>query len=125
MESGTTAPTAVQRWMVSNMHDPMMNFIHTPFGYCYYHLDKPVSDGGTYLIYGLYVYAEYRRMGHSKRMLRFLIDEIRSTGYDGAIYIKAEPEENSISVDALVQYYQGMGLTVCGAKMNGGNEDGQ
>lgn len=96
-----------------------MNFIHTSFGYCYYHLDKPVSDGGTYLIYDLYVYTEYRRMGHSKRMLRFLTDEIRSTGYDGAIYVKAEPEENSISVDALVRYYRKMGLTVCDAKMDG------
>lgn len=95
---------------------PMMNFIHTPYGYCYYHLDKPVSSGGTYLIYGLYVYAEYRRKGHSKRMLRFLIDEIRNTGYAGVIYIKAEPEENSISIDALVKYYQEMGLTVSNAE---------
>ena len=94
------------------MSNPMMHFIHSSFGYCYYHLDKPVSDGGTYLIYGLYVYAEYRKMGHSRRMLQFLIDEIRDTGYAGAIYIKAEPEENSISVDALVKYYRKMGLTV-------------
>lgn len=34
------------------MNTPMMNFIHTPYGYCYYDLDKPVSDGGTYLILG-------------------------------------------------------------------------
>lgn len=37
------------------MNTPMMNFIHTPYGYCYYDLDKPVSDGGTYLIFGLFV----------------------------------------------------------------------
>lgn len=107
------------------MHEPMMHFIHTSFGYCYYHLDKPVAEGGTYLIYGLYVYAEYRRMGYSKRMLQFLIDEIRCTGYDGAIYIKAEPEENSISADALVEYYRRMGLTVCGAKMDGERREGE
>lgn len=93
------------------MVEPMMNFIHTPYGYCYYHLDKPVSDGGTYLIYGLYVHAAYRRKGHARRMLKFLIDEIRAAGYDGEIYIKAEPEENSISVYALTDFYRGMGLS--------------
>jgi GNAT superfamily N-acetyltransferase len=94
------------------MLTPMMNFIHTPYGYCYYHLDKPVSEGGTYLIYGLYVYPNYRRMGHSRRMLQFLIDEIKSTGYTGPIFIRAEPEENSISKNDLIQYYQSMGLEV-------------
>lgn len=98
----------------------MRHFIHTPYGYCYYHLDKPVSDGGTYLIYGLYVYEEYRRKGHSKRMIQFLIDEIRNTGYREAIYIKAEPEENSIGVDALIQYYQNMGLAVTTGGVNNG-----
>ena len=94
------------------MNAPMMNFIHTPYGYCYYDLDKPVSDGGTYLIYGLWVYPEYRKHGHSKRMLQFLIDEIRETGYSGPIYIKAEPEDNSISVEDLEKYYMKMGLNV-------------
>lgn len=94
------------------MAEPMMDFIHTPYGYCYYHLDKPVSDGGTYLIYGLYVNAEFRRRGHAKRMLKFLIDEIRNTGYDGEIYVKASPEQNSISTDALIKFYRTLGLTV-------------
>lgn len=94
------------------MNTPMMNFIHTPYGYCYYDLDKPVSDGGTYLIFGLFVYPEYRRNGHSKRMLQFLIDEIRGTGYSGPIYVKAKPEGNSIKVDTLSMYYRQMGLTV-------------
>lgn len=94
------------------MNTPMMNFIHTPYGYCYYDLDKPVSDGGTYLIFGLFVYPEYRRNGHSKRMLQFLIDEIRGTGYSGPIYVKAKPEGNSINVDTLSMYYRKMGLTV-------------
>ena len=94
------------------MITPMMNFIHTPYGYCYYHLDKPVSEGGTYLIYGLYINPQYRRQGHAKRMLLFLIDEIRSNGYTGPIYIKAEPEENSISIEDLVKFYQSLKLNV-------------
>ena len=94
------------------MITPMMNFIHTPYGYCYYHLDKPVSEGGTYLIYGLYINPQYRRQGHAKRMLLFLIDEIRSNGYTGPIYIKAEPEENSISIEDLVKFYQSLKLDV-------------
>ena len=94
------------------MITPMMNFIHTPYGYCYYHLDKPLSEGGTYLIYGLYINPQYRRQGHAKRMLLFLIDEIRSNGYTGPIYIKAEPEENSISIEDLVKFYQSLKLDV-------------
>lgn len=94
------------------MNTPMMNFIHTPYGYCYYHLDKPVSEGGTYLLFGLYVNPQYRRRGHAKRMLLFLIDEIRSMKYDGPIYIKAEPEENSIEVSDLIAFYKSLGLTV-------------
>lgn len=94
------------------MNTPMMNFIHTPYGYCYYHLDKPINEGGTYLIYGLYIYPGYRRQGHSRRMLNFLIDEIKSTGYTGPIYIKAEPEENSIEKHTLISYYKSLGLIV-------------
>jgi hypothetical protein len=45
-------------------------------------------------------------------MLQFLIDEIKSTGYTGPIFIRAEPEENSISKSDLIQYYQSMGLEV-------------
>ena len=94
------------------MSTPMMNFIHTPYGYCYYHLDKPVEEGGTYLIYGLYVYPQYRRQGHSKRMLNFLIDEIRAAKYKGPICIKAQPEENSIDIKKLISYYESLNLTV-------------
>ena len=94
------------------MNTPMMNFIHTPYGYCYYHLDKPVSEGGTYLLFGLYVNPQYRRQGHAKRMLKFLIDEIRSKNYTGPIYIKAEPEENSIDVKDLIKFYRSLGLEV-------------
>lgn len=92
-----------------------MRYVHTWYGYCYYNLDTPVENGGTYLIYGLYVYKEYRRNGYAKRMLQYLIDEIRNTGYTGPIYIKAEPEESSISLPDLIRFYAGMGLTVTNA----------
>lgn len=103
-----------------------LRYIHTWYGYCYYNLDKPVEDGGTYLIYCLYVHKGYRRKGFAKRMLQYLIEEIRNTGYAGEIYIEAGPEENSISFHDLVQFYTKMGLTVTnsGAKMDGGNDDG-
>ncbi|MBQ7003099.1 MAG: GNAT family N-acetyltransferase [Oscillospiraceae bacterium] len=97
----------------------LTRYIHTNAGHCYYELNKPVADGGTYLIYDLYVYFEYRRKGYARKMLQYLIDEIRSTGYQGDIYIKAEPRCDSISIANLVQFYTDMGLTVCGAKMDG------
>ena len=80
------------------------NFIQNKFGYCFYILDScPV-------IYNLYVYPQYRRCGHSKILLQFVINEIRKTGYTGGIGIQAKPRENSISQNDLIKYYESIGL---------------
>ena len=82
------------------------NFVQTRFGYCFYDLE-------TYpLIYNLYVHPEHRRCGHSKRLLQWVISEIRRTGYTGEISIEAFPKENSINLEDLVKYYESIGLKV-------------
>ena len=47
------------------------NFIQNKFGYCFYSL------GPCPLIYNLYVHPQYRRKGHSSKLLMFAISEIR------------------------------------------------
>jgi GNAT superfamily N-acetyltransferase len=80
-------------------------FIQTKFGYCYYcFTPKP-------FVYNLYVHKQYRRQGHSKKLLQLVINEIREK-YNGEIYIQAEPTENSIGLEDLIKYYESMGLTI-------------
>lgn len=82
------------------------NFVQNKFGYCFYSL------GPCHLIYNLYVLPEYRRRGHSKRLLELAISEIRKSGYCGKICIEADPREGSIGIKELTKYYKSMGLTV-------------
>lgn len=82
------------------------NFIQNKFGYCFYYL------GPCPLVYNLYVHPQYRRSGHSKRLLELVIGEIRKNGYAGRINVQAKPRENSIRLKDLTKYYQCMGLFV-------------
>lgn len=63
-------------------------------------------------IYNLYIYPEHRRQGRAKELLKIAIDSIRKTGYPGKIQIVAVPQENSIDVDSLKNFYESMGLEV-------------
>lgn len=81
------------------------NFIHNKFGYCYYSLEE-------HLIYNLYVHPQYRRCGHSRKLLEYVIAEIKKEGYIGEIKIQAKPKEDSISVDKLIEYYKSIGLEI-------------
>lgn len=82
------------------------NFIHNKFGYCYYSLEP------TPIIYNLYVEPEYRKQGHSKKLLQYVIDAIRETGWSGEITIEAKPQEESICLEKLIKYYESIGLKV-------------
>jgi ribosomal protein S18 acetylase RimI-like enzyme len=84
------------------------DFIHIKQGYCYFQLyvRKPA------VIFGLYVEPEYRRKGYAKKLLQLVISEIRNTGYAGTIQIKADPQEDSISKEQLVTFYERQGLQV-------------
>jgi ribosomal protein S18 acetylase RimI-like enzyme len=86
------------------------NFVQNKFGYCFYTL------GAHPLIYNLYVHPQYRRHGHSCKLLQLVKGEIWNSGYEGEIRIQAEPQENSIKLTDLVEYYKSMGLTVCDAR---------
>lgn len=84
------------------------NFFHDKYGYCYYSIEpdkKPV-------IFNLYTEPEYRRKGHARKHLQFVINEIRKTGYEGEIEIEAAPRENSIDSKKLVSFYKSMGLEI-------------
>jgi GNAT superfamily N-acetyltransferase len=83
------------------------NFIQNKFGYCFYALEEPYP-----IIYNLYVHSQYRKCGYSRILLQYVINEIRKDGYIGEIMIKAEPQENSISLDILIKYYKSMGLKI-------------
>ena len=85
------------------------NFIHNKFGYCYYSLEP------SPIIYNLYVHPEYRRRGHSKTLLQYVINEIRCSGCPGwidEIGIEAKPQENSIPFEKLIKYYENIGLKI-------------
>ena len=82
------------------------DFIQTKFGYCFYSLEP------NPFIYNLYIHPQYRKQGHSKNLLNFVISIIRDTGYDGKIRIEACPRDESIELDALINYYQKIGLTI-------------
>lgn len=84
------------------------NFIHDKHGYCYYSLEPNKIPW----IYNLYVEPQYRREGHARRLLNYVINVIHGTGYTGVIHVQAKPQEHSIELDALVRFYTDMGLSV-------------
>jgi ribosomal protein S18 acetylase RimI-like enzyme len=84
------------------------NFFHNKYGYCYYSL----PSNKRAMIYNLYVEPEYRRKGHARELLQFVISEIRKTGYKGIIDIEACPREDSIGYKELSSFYLNMGLNI-------------
>jgi GNAT superfamily N-acetyltransferase len=84
------------------------DFIHTKYGYCYFELE----EGKCPIIFNLYVHPEYRRKGHARKLLQYVINEIMQTGYKGEIDIEAAPRENSIDRENLSCFYSALGLTV-------------
>lgn len=83
------------------------NFIHNKYGYCYYSVDQKSA-----IVFNLYVRPKYRRKGHARELIQFVINEIRKTGYAGEIQIEARPKRTKIDLKRLIQFYQGMGLKV-------------
>lgn len=84
------------------------NFYHDKYGYCYYSIEKHETP----LIYNLFIEERYRKQGHARRILQFVINEILKTGYTGLINIEAKPKDCDISVDRLVVFYKEVGLNV-------------
>ena len=82
----------------------MENFIHNKFGYCFYSVQEDSA-----VIFNLYVHPEYRRQGKGKKLLAYVISEIREI-YSGEIDVEVVPRENSISIGRLFSFYQNMGL---------------
>lgn len=100
-------------------------FIQNEFGYCYYvfgtDYNTPKDNGEIHaVIYNLYIFPEFRRQGHGKKILQSVIDAIRATKYEGEIRIFPSPREDSIGFKDLVKFYQSMGLKTI---INGTNND--
>jgi GNAT superfamily N-acetyltransferase len=83
------------------------NFIHNKYGYCYYTIYEDSA-----IIFNLYVEPEYRRKGYARKLINYIIKEIRKTGYDKEIQIEVDPREDSISVKSLTTFYEGMELKI-------------
>lgn len=86
------------------------NFYHDKYGYCYYAIPSDECP----MVYNLYVEPEYRRRGHARRILQFVISEIRKNGYEGVIKIEVKPHEISIDLKKLTSFYKSMGLEIWG-----------
>ena len=87
----------------------MKDIISNEYGHCHYcvcHFDDCA------MIYNLHIEKEYRRKGHATDFIQRAINKIRATGYVGDIKIVAEPEDNSISKETLVKFYEKMGLKI-------------
>lgn len=91
------------------MMEESENFFHNKYGYCYYSVP---SDNKSALIYNLYVETEYRRKGHARELLQFVIAEIKKNGYEGKIDIEVYPREDSIGYKELASFYLSMGLNI-------------
>lgn len=77
--------------------------------------DPPYDDGLSgvnVVVFGLYVVPGCRRTGEARKILKLVIDEIRSSGYTGDIRIQAKPVDDSIPLDKLVAFYESMGLKI-------------
>ncbi|MFZ3150263.1 MAG: GNAT family N-acetyltransferase [Anaerolineaceae bacterium] len=94
--------------MSDSISETNEDFIHTKFGYCYFEMEF----GKNPIVFNLYVHPEYRKTGQAKKLLQYVINEIRQTGYSGVIDIEATPREQSIDRDKLSDFYSGMGLHV-------------
>lgn len=85
------------------------NYISTKYGYCYY----LINLDNTILLHSLYIEPQFRRKGYAKHLIKLILKEIEEIeNFHGEIQIKAEPQENSISKDALISFYKRMGLKV-------------
>lgn len=90
-------------------------FVENNFGYCCYTFDiiNSFMDYKIYgIIYNLYIYPQFRKLGNGRNLLLECIDIIRKMDYEDEIIIEASPMENSISVENLILFYKSMGLKI-------------
>ena len=87
--------------------DTIEDFIHDRYGYCFYSVrTKPP------LVYNLYVEPAHRGKGHARRLLAYVVVQIRETGHLGEIEIEVAPKETAVDSQRLAKFYRSLGLTV-------------
>lgn len=85
------------------------SYISTKYGYCYY----LINSDNTVLLHTLYVEPQYRRKGYATHLIKLILKEIEEIeNFHGEIQIKAEPQEDSISIENLISFYKKMGLKI-------------
>lgn len=90
----------------------MEDFIQNRFGYCFYEV-----IGDTALVYNLFVHPEYRHQGQARKLLRYVIKEIREEfGYLGDIFVEAISKEEAVDDERLVAFYKKEGLRILSEK---------
>jgi GNAT superfamily N-acetyltransferase len=84
-------------------------YVATNCGYCCFDKDfEPFP-----VIYNLYVYRQFRKLGNGTILLKLAIYTLRNIyGYKGTIGIEASPSENSIPKAKLICVYERLGLKV-------------
>lgn len=87
----------------------MKNTLSNEYGHCDYCVCK---EKDCAMIYNLYILKDYRKKGHAKELIQKAIKEIRATNYKKDIKVVAEPDDNSITKDALIKFYESMGLKI-------------
>ena len=83
------------------------NFIQNKFGYCFYSVEPKLA-----IIFNLYVHPEFRRQGHSKKLLKYVIQEIRELNYKENIFVEVCPKEDSVPTIVLENYYKKFDLKI-------------
>lgn len=83
------------------------NFIHIKQGWVCWTFDPQP------MIYNLFVEAEYRNKGFARKLIRMAKREIDSVIHGvGVIQIQANPNEQGIDTQRLIEFYQQEGLYV-------------
>ncbi len=90
------------------MSEVNTDFIQTKYGYCYFETEQ----GKHPIIWNLYIHTQYRKQGHARKILQYAINEIRQAGFENEIDIEADPRDESISFEKLVEFYKSLGLNV-------------
>lgn len=84
-----------------------VRLLATEYGRCEY----GITDDYVH-VFNLWIYPQYRGMGHARNLIKMAILLIRLDGHRGEIQIVADPGESSIDLDRLSRFYTNSGLAV-------------
>ena len=98
----------VKKYTAAQPEEDAENFIHTKYGYCYW----AMQPNKIPIIFNLYTEPKFRRKGHAREHLQYIIKEIRNTGYAGNIEIEGPSFYDGVRSQWIAGFYKSMGLAV-------------